>query len=764
MTKAGLGARARGGTGGGTLGTFTGVFTPSVLTILGIILFLRLGFVVGAAGLGKALIIIGVANVISVLTSFSLATIATNMRVKGGGDYYLISRTLGVEFGGALGLVLFAAQSISIAFYALGFGEAVATIIGSGAPWLGQAIAAGAVGLLFVLAFVGADAATRFQFGVMAILVAALVGFFVGGLPAFSTETLRANWRPAGDQSFWFLFAIFFPAVTGFTQGVSMSGDLKDPARSLPLGTFLAVGVSLVVYFGVAVVFAGTTPGQVLANDLGAMRGISIQAWLIDAGVIAATLSSALASFLGAPRILQSLARDRVFPWLMPFAAGAGPADNPRRGSVLALAIALATVAVGKLDLIAPVVSMFFLISYGLLNFATYYESKAESPSFRPTFKWHRPWVSLAGALACGGVMLAIDPLAGAVAGAILFGILQYLRRSVHVARWADSGRSVRLRQIRESLVGLGADPEHPRDWRPVILAFSEHAERRRSLLRFASWIDGGSGFVTALRVLGEDGAQDVSPAEAEAEIRQDIDDMGVKVFARAVAAAPGGQVLPTLLSAHGIGELRANTVLVNRLEKGAARQDEARLSRFAGQLRTAHELGCNLVVLDAEAAEIEALDATAVNERRIDVWYRVGASSRLALLLAYLTTRTDDWKDAAIRLIAARPATMDEQRTSETLAEMLAEVRIAAEPLIVARIDPETVLQHSSGSSLVFLPFALSRARAVGPGAVPLVEYGEGLPVVAFVLAAQDITLDAEPEDGAPVEGPQGADDQQTS
>jgi len=461
------------GSSNGGLGTFAGVFTPSVLTILGIILFLRLGYVVGSAGLGRTLIIIGLAYLISILTSFSLATIATNLKVKGGGDYYLISRTLGVEFGGALGVVLFAAQSISIGFYSIGFGEVVGAVIGTGPSWLPQIIAAGAVLVLFGLAWVGADAATRFQFAVMTVMGLAIIGFFVGGLADFDGAIFRGNWGATGNQPFWLIFAIFFPAVTGFTQGVSMSGDLSNPAKSLPLGTFLAVGVSIFVYIAVALVFAGTVAGSELVSDYGAMRRVALAPWLIDAGVIAATLSSALASFLGAPRILQSLARDRVFPLLNSFAAGHGSSENPRRGVLLSLIIAIATVALGDLNVIAPVVSMFFLISYGLLNFATYYEARAQSPSFRPTFRWHHPLVSLAGAVACGAVMLAIDPLTGAIAGVILFAILQYVRRTVRVSRWADSSRSARLKQIRENLIGLSANPEHPRDWRPVIVAFS---------------------------------------------------------------------------------------------------------------------------------------------------------------------------------------------------------------------------------------------------------------------------------------------------
>ena len=232
----------------GTLGTFEGVFTPSILTILGIILFLRLGFVVGSAGLGRALLILALANGISVLTSFFLSAIATNLRVKGGGDYYLISRTRGLQFGGSIGIVLYLAQSVSIAFYCIGFGEVVAELVGSPMAHMTQIIAAAAVAFLFIFAWLGADWATRFQYVVMAILGAALATFFVGGIGRWDGTLLAANWSaPTNGPGFWVIFAIFFPAVTGFTQGVSMSGDLKDPGRSLPLGTFAAVGLSIVV-------------------------------------------------------------------------------------------------------------------------------------------------------------------------------------------------------------------------------------------------------------------------------------------------------------------------------------------------------------------------------------------------------------------------------------------------------------------------------------------------------------------------------------
>ena len=410
----------------GSLGTFGGVFTPSILTILGLILFLRVGYVVGSGGAFQALLILALATTISVLTSISLSAIATNRRVRGGGDYYLISRSLGVSFGGGLGLVLFVAQAVSVGFYCVGFAEGAGALLPPQWAVPPQILAGGAALLLLLLAYLGADLATRFQFLVMALLVAALVSFFAGALPAVESSQLSDGLRvPDTSPGFWVLFAVFFPAVTGFTQGVSMSGDLADPAKSLPSGTFAAVALSTVVYASAILVLAASLPGPELTGDPLAMKRLASVPGLIDAGVIAATLSSALASFLGAPRILQALASDRVFVALSPFARGHGESNNPRRAVLLTGAIAGATIAAGNLNAIAGLVSMFFLISYGLLNYATYVEATAASPSFRPRFRFFHARASLAGTALCGLVMIAIDPISGVVAASILAAIYQ---------------------------------------------------------------------------------------------------------------------------------------------------------------------------------------------------------------------------------------------------------------------------------------------------------------------------------------------------
>jgi len=734
----------------GTLGTFAGVFTPSILTILGIILFLRLGYVVGSAGLGRALIIITLANVISILTSISISAIATNIKVKGGGDYYLISRTLGPEFGGAIGMVLFLAQSVSIAFYCIGFGEAMTVLLPQSIFTTSRIIAIIAVSLLFIFAWLGADWATRFQYVVMALLVAALFSFFAGGLVRWEMATLVQNWTaPSQGPKFWLIFAIFFPAVTGFTQGVSMSGDLKNPGKSLPMGTFMAVGISILVYFGAALVFSGVLSNEILMKDYGSMKRVARFNVLIDAGVVAATLSSAMASFLGAPRILQSLAKDRIFPFLLPFAKGSGPADNPRRGAILSAAIAFATISMGQLNLIARVVSMFFLISYGLLNYATYYEARAASPSFRPKFKWFDQRLSLLGFLACLSVMLAIDFKTGLIGVSILFAIYQYLKRTAGPARWADSRRSYYLQRVRENLLEAYVEPEHDRDWRPQILAFSKDAQRRPGLLRFASWIEGRSGLTTVVKILEGEGIKMLKlQEESESELRSDIAAHGFAAFPLVVFAPDLDIALNTLIQSTGVGPLKANTILLNWLEPESEITNHQREISLGRNLRAAYRLGRNIVLLDANEDKWNTLENIPGENRRIDVWWLNDATSRLMLLLGYLITRSKPWNAAKIRVLASG-YTADTSENLTDLKNNLEEARIEAEPIIVTNADIDKLSEYSEDAAVVFLPFRLRGDQITCPIHAPIEEIVSRLPVTALVLAAEDIALDAEPEEG---------------
>ena len=733
------------------LGTFSGVFTPSVLTILGIILFRRLGYVVGSAGLIQAILMLALATAISILTSLSLSAIATNRKVRGGGDYYLISRSLGAEYGGALGLILYIAQAVSVAFYCIGFGEAYVSLMG-GTEQTVQLIAAIAATALFGLAYSGADLATRFQFGIMVILIAALTSFFIGAsqsIDATPLESARTNENSNVD--FWLIFAIFFPAVTGFTQGVSMSGDLKNPAKSLPIGTFLAVGISTIVYIVAMIALAGSLSQTELSTDYDSLKRIAVVPWLIDIGVLAATLSSALASFLGAPRILQALANDRLFIWLTPFSVGVGPQSNPQRGVILTAVIAITTIAAGDLNSIAAIVSMCFLVSYGLLNYATYVEAHGGSPSFRPRFKYFHAHTSLAGTGLCAFVMLMVDPLASTIAVAILIILYQYLSRTAIPIRWVDSRRAYRFRLVKDGLRELDrlrTTTDQTSDWQPHILAFTASNARRERVLRVASWISGGSGLITAVQLIEEDNASPTTAdarKTAEASLRNDLELHQLDAFPLVVAADDLRVATNTLLQAWGIGPIRANTVLLNWFD-GQSEDKKQNLSLWYGRLlqRVARN-GQHIIVLDAERDEWERLAVTHEEHRRIDVWWFNDNSSRLGLLFAYLMTRTEEWDEATLRVVV--PAGQNTQaRTEEEITKRLHELRIEANVYVTSEESTSTY-SPSRDASIMFVPLHLEGMTPRDPTGQPFSEQLASLPIVAMVAAHGDVRLRIEEE-----------------
>jgi amino acid transporter len=753
--------RARASTSGPQLGTFAGVFTPSILTILGIILFLRLGYVVGAAGLERALWVIAAANAISVLTALSVSAISTNLRVKGGGDYYLISRTLGLSFGGAIGVVVYFAQAVSIGFYCIGFAEAVAALAPLQSPLALHGVAALAVIALGVLAWLGADLATRFQYFVMGALVAGLLSFGVGALDHWSEAALHANWAPPPDAlSFWAAFAIFFPAVTGFTQGVSMSGDLAKPGQSIPRGVLSAVGLSVAIYFGCAVLFAASLSSDILRGEFTAMKRVAGIPLLIDIGVMAATLSSALASFLGAPRILQSLAKDEVFPLLAPFARGGGGSTNPRRAVIPTLAIALAIVGIGNLNLVAAVVSMFFLVSYGLLNYATYYEARAASPSFRPTFRFFDYRVALLAAIACLVAMLAINVIAGATAALIVFGLYLYLRHRAAPATWADGRRAYHMMLARHHLLLANAEGEHPRAWRPQLLVFSDSGRRRARILHFAKWVEAGGGLTTVVRMIesGDRRALERRQAEQEA-LAAEIAASKSSALPLVVVGTDTPQMVASIVQAAGVGPFRVNTVVVNWPEPRTAFYRPLGIDAFGQNVSLAFRLGCNLLLLDADAAEWESLGAVQSGERRIDVWWEDSSSGQLMLLLAYLMTRSDEWRGSRIRLLGPQEVVDSTGVHGKVLAERVEEIRIDAEVVTTPDYDESTVIETSRSSSVVFLPFRIHGGRFYSPFGWEIGPALERLPIVVLALAAEDVGLEADPDESVAPERKAGVD-----
>ena len=609
----------------GTLGTFAGVFTPSVLTILGIILFLRLGFVVGSAGLKRALFILFLANGISVLTSLSLSAISTNIRVKVGGVYYLISRTLGLEFGGAIGIVMFLAQSISIAFYCIGFGEVLAVIFSAeNVKIFSQLVAAVSVLALFAFAWLGADWATRFQYVVMVILGAALVSFFVGGLLNWNTALLLENWSsPEKYTPILGDLRHFFPCGNRIYPGIQHVRRLEGPGKK-PAPGHVACRRNLDCRLLQCSRAAGRHAAQhgsdkrLRGHETGVpgrfpdRRGRHRRHPVFGHGLVSGRSTHSPVPCRRSHLSLSGSFFQSLWFRQQPAQSGSsftghrfgddrsGPAQHYRPGGV-----------------------ELFRISYGLLNYATYYEARSASPSFRPRFRWYHSQVSLIGGLACLGVMMTIDVAAAVVSTALLFAVYQYLKRTSGPARWADSQRAYHLQQVREHLLAAGAVPEHPRSWRPHVLLFSDDSHRREKLLDFASWVQGKSGFTTAVRILEGQGVKALKERQvAETELGKDIQEHGISAFPLVVVAPDIRLGVYSLIQSFGVGPLKANTILLNWMEQTPSEDLEGRENRFGRNLRIAYSLGRNIVILDANQNAWETLKEVPPEDRRIDVWW----------------------------------------------------------------------------------------------------------------------------------------------
>ena len=462
-------------------GTFAGVFTPTLLTILGVIMYLREGWVVGNAGLLGAWAIVLLAGAITACTGLSLSSIATNIRIGAGGAFSIITQALGLEAGGSIGISFYLAQTLAVAMYVFGF-RAGWKFLFPHHPALAVDLVTFAV--LFVIAYVSANLAFRVQYLILAIVLLSLASafavFFTGPLPYRPTwigrfpGTLENGFQGA---SFWYVFAVFFPAVTGIMAGANMSGELKDPRRSIPLGTMSAIALSLVVYLALAYWFSRVASPDELVRNYLVMIEKSLWPPAVLAGLLGATFSSGLSSLVGAPRILQALAAHNVIP-KGDVLAQPGANGEPRAALAFTGLIVLVALLLRNLNAIAPLITMFFLITYAMINVVLLLEERLKLTSFRPLLRVPVvvPFLGAVGSLA---VMFIINPIFSLVAVVVVSLIYWGLQRRRLRAPYGDlrSGLFVALAEWAAIHVSeLPSDQE--RAWRPNLLApFQDPAE-----------------------------------------------------------------------------------------------------------------------------------------------------------------------------------------------------------------------------------------------------------------------------------------------
>ena len=442
--------------GGYNFGWIEGVFIRCTLSIFGVIMFLRLNWVFAQAGIAGGLGVIIWSAGVTTITTMSLSAISTNGHVQAGGVYFMVSRTLGADIGAVVGLTLFAAQSLAVALNLVGFAEAVTMLQSEyvfSAEWDPKIWALIALAVMFATSFLGARFEVNSQKVLLFTMILALLSFYIGVFSSkgddsidatgLSSTTLRNNAAPNySDGNSWVtVFGVFFPAATGISAGSSISGDLADPQAAIPKGTFLAIAVTTCIYLSMGILLAASFAPEGLINITTQICAIdiSIVPGLVYAGVFAAGLSSALALLVGAPRILMAVARDDIIYFLSPWKKGYTANDEPVRGYMLVLAIAFLAIISLDLNAVSPLVTNFYLVQYGCMNYAAAAAHFSQSPSWRPSFQHFNPWVALLGCVMCGASMFMVGWITAVTTIVVCIGIYQYVVYTAPDVNWGES-------------------------------------------------------------------------------------------------------------------------------------------------------------------------------------------------------------------------------------------------------------------------------------------------------------------------------------
>jgi len=727
------------------------VFLASISTILGAVLFLRFGYAVAHVGLLGAFLIILIGHAVTIPTALAISEIATNRRVEGGGEYFIISRSFGTTIGSTIGSALYLSQAISVAFYSIAFAEAFTPMVPLIESFTGFAFDPRMVSLPFVLLLLGlillrgADAGVIGLYLIAIVLAVALLFFFVGPALDDAPADIPLLSKVQGPNGFFLVFAIVFPAFTGMTAGVGLSGDLANPRRSIPLGTLLATSVGMIVYILVVIKLAASASPEAMASDQLIMGRIALWGPIIPIGLACATVSSALGSVLVAPRTLQAIANDKVvrWPWVTDFLGrGSGEANEPRNATVITGLIAIVFVLAGNVDFVARIISMFFMVTYGSLCAISFLEHFAARPSYRPTF--HSRWyISLMGAIGCLLLMFQMDPVFALVA--IVAMALIY--RVIRVSRGPDADdlgaifRAVMVQATRQMQVGLqtsGGDGTADQ-WRPAIIMVDGRTFDRASPLQLLTWLCHRHAVGTYLHYI-----KGMLDRETYRESKQTLEELVRLARERVSGVYVDTIISPSMRSAlaqslqvPGISGMENNAVLFE-----FSRHDPP------GVLEEVHD-GC--IHASATEMDIMVLRHSSVffgNRDRIHIWltWHDYKNASLMILLAYMLVGHRDWKSAEIEILVAAPeerAAGEEAKIEETLAT--GRIPVSPRNVRIFPTDADTdfsqlVADHSAGADLVILGFTMPRLSSKG---TELLMRHPEIRDVLFVCAEERLTID---------------------
>lgn len=726
------------------------VFLTAISTILGAIMFLRFGYAVGNIGFFGTLIIILIGHLVTIPTAMSIAEIATNQRVQGGGEYYIISRSFGLIIGATIGISLFLSQAISVAFYVIAFGESFVPLL----KWIATnyhivlpdkrlITIPATIMLSAVVLWKGADLGVKLLYIVVATLFVSLAMFFAGNTGYAESADFQILLKTVDNpDSFFLVFAICFPAFTGMTAGVGLSGDLRNPQKSIPLGTLLATFSGMVIYILIAYKLAVSASPENLATDQLVMSKIATWGPIIPLGLAAATISSALGSILVAPRTLQAIGEDAVIPvkgWGKWLAKGKGNKNEPFNASVVVTVIALVFVILGDVDFVAQVISMFFMVTYGAICLISFIEHFAADPSYRPTFK-SRWYISLFGAAMCGWLMFKMN-FGYAVLAITLMVILYFvLMKFNHEKRGLSKVVQGAIFQMsRQIHVFLQGSRKHGTDsWRPSVICITEASFHRLAAFDILRWISHRYGFGTYIHFIKgyfSKAMADNSKATLARLIHlADLSDSNV--YVDTIVSPSFTTAVTQIIQLPGISGKENNMVLFE-FNKDAPDEDINRITENYALIASA---GFDICVLASS-------DRAFGYKKEIHVWLSQGdyENASLMVIMAYIIFGHPDWKGSEIKIFS----TVSDSEMTEQGAKLKEMIRTGRIPISERNLEiiPSSkgmdrrilIKEKSCDADLIILGF---RGEAVKRLGSDMFKGYEGVGNILFVNTVKDIGL----------------------
>ncbi|CAO1414154.1 unnamed protein product [Diamesa tonsa] len=785
------------------MGTLIGCFLPCIQNIFGVILFIRLTWVVGTAGAICGFAIVLTCCCVTMLTAISMSAIATNGVVPAGGSYFMISRSLGPEFGGAVGMLFYTGTTLAAAMYIVGAVEIVLTYM---APWMSifgdftkdqdamfnnfRVYGTCLLIIMGCIVYVGVKFVNKFAtvalLCVIFSIIAVYTGIFtningndnlfmcvlgkrlvkdininnctkdIGGplhnlyctsdkpadcdpyyaannisivrgikglssgvfydnlMPSFldygqyiaygkAPEDIETLERPSYNQikadittTFTILIGIFFPSVTGIMAGSNRSGDLADAQKSIPIGTICAILTTSTVYLSCVMLFAGTVDNLLLRDKFGQSIGGKLvvaniawpNEWVILIGSFLSTLGAGLQSLTGAPRLLQAIAKDGIIPFIQPFAVSSSRGE-PTRALILTICICQCGILLGNVDLLAPLLSMFFLMCYGFVNLACAVQTLLRTPNWRPRFKYYHWTLSFFGLALCIAIMFMTSVTFALLAMGMAILIYKYIEYRGAEKEWGDGIRGLALSAARYSLLRLEEGQPHTKNWRPQLLILTKLNDdlmpKYRKLFAFVSQLKAGKGLTVCVACIPGDYVKRHQAAiTAKANLRKFMEDEKVKGFVDVLVTKNIPEGLTHIVQTTGLGGLKPNTVILGW--PYGWRQDEDKRS-WQAFLQTVRTISSARMALMVPKGINFFPDTASKIGGNIDVWWVVHDGG-LLMLLPFLLKQHRTWKNCKMRIFTIAQMEDNSIQIKKDLKIFLYHLRIEAEVEVVEMMD----------------------------------------------------------------------------